>query len=150
VRVWYLLLHTDASFSLSEQTVSVPAVKGTLSKLSAREHFQVLREHWYTVSEQSQCQLQKGTKNRAQPGQRGNFRGSVRRRRSTSAVRRRRCRRRPEAYTRPHFSSSMSAFSGIGGAFRGCSGGAQGILGVIRGCQGVLRCVLCQKRLRLS
>jgi len=46
------------------------------------------------------------------------------------------------------FRLNVSAFYGIGSAFRGCfTGGVQGVSGGLRGCP---RCVLCQKRLRLS
>jgi len=51
------------------------------------------------------------------------------------------------AYTRSLFSSTLSAFCGIGAACSGSSGGVCEVSGHMRGCLG---CLLCQKRLRLS
>ena len=45
------------------------------------------------------------------------------------------------------FRLNVSAFYGMGGAFRGCGGGVQEVAGGVRGC---VRCIVCQKRLRLS
>ena len=47
----------------------------------------------------------------------------------------------------PTFQLNLSALCGIGGASRGCLGGVREVSGGIKGC---LRCILCQKRLRLS